>query len=249
LTSGLENLTAWILRKGSLNRNIFLPGYPPGARILDFSRPRRKSKIGGPAHILLDIAWQEESNVFIPIEEGKMKKSFASIFVFSLVFLFSLSVGCKKVEKEAAEEPSVAVDLEGAKAAVNSVINLMFESIETENIDLFSKVIAHDPDIIVFGTDAAEKLVGYEPFAETVKKEFESFEETKVTSRERVIKVHKSGEVAWASMLVDVRGKTQGQPFAVEGIRITGVCEKRDGNWVIVQWHASVPVSGQAIKY
>jgi len=178
-----------------------------------------------------------------------MKKSFASIFLFSLVFLLCITVGCKKVGKEAAEEPSVAVDLEGAKAAVNSVLNLLCESFDTENMDLFSKLIAHDPDIIVFGTDAAERFVGYEPFAESVKKQFESFEEAKYTSRERVIKVHKSGEVAWASMLVDVRGKTQGQPFAVEGWRITGVFEKRDGNWVVVQWHVSAPVSGQAVKY
>ena len=178
-----------------------------------------------------------------------MKKSFASIFVFSLVFLFSLSVGCKKVEKEAAEEPSVAVDLEGAKAAVNSVINLCYESFETENMDLLSKLIAHDPDIIVFGTDAAERWVGYEPLAESMKKQFESFEEAKYTSRERVIKVNKSGEVAWWSELLDMRGKAQGQPFAMEGLRMTGVCEKRDGNWVVVQLHFSVPVSGQAVKY
>jgi len=85
--------------------------------------------------------------------------------------------------------------------------------------------------------------------AESMKKQFESFEEAKYTSRERVIKVHKSGEVAWWSELLDMRGKAQGQPFAMEGLRITGVCEKRDGNWVVVQWHLSVPVSGQAVKY
>jgi ketosteroid isomerase-like protein len=102
---------------------------------------------------------------------------------------------------------------------------------------------------VSLGTDAAERWVGYESFENSMKKQFESTEEGKGTSRERVITVHKSGEVAWWSELWDWKGKAQGQPFALEGTRLTGVLEKRNGNWVIVQLHASVPVSGQAVKY
>ena len=178
-----------------------------------------------------------------------MKKFFPVAVVFSLVFLLCLAVGCKKEEKEEAEETAVAVDLEAAEAAVNSVINQMIESMETENMDLLSKLFAHDPDIIMFGSDAAEKFVGYEAIEESMKKQFESFEETKLTSHECLIKVHQSGEVAWWSGIWDMQGKAQGQPYAVQGFRVTGVFEKRNGNWVIVQWHASVPVSGQAVKY
>ena len=178
-----------------------------------------------------------------------MKKSIPFILAFSLVFLLCFAVGCKKAEKEEAEEAAVAVDLEAAKVAVNSVLDQMIEAYETENIDLFSRVIVHDPDIVMFGTDAAEKFVGYGPVEESMKKQFESYEETQLTSKERVIKVHQSGEVAWWSELWDVQGKAQGQPYALEGMRVTGVLEKRNGNWAIVQWHASVPVSGQAVKY
>jgi len=178
-----------------------------------------------------------------------MKKSFQFILAFSLVFLFCLAAGCKKAEKEEAEKAAVAVDLEAAKVGVNSVLNQMIQAYETENIDLFSKIIAHDPDIVMLGTDAAERFVGYEPVEESMKKQFESYEESKLTSKERVIKVHQSGEVAWWSELWDVQGKAQGQPYALEGMRVTGVLEKRNGNWIIVQWHASIPVSGQAVKY
>jgi hypothetical protein len=40
-----------------------------------------------------------------------------------------------------------------------------------------------------------------------------------------------------------------GQPLKLEGVRITSVFEKRKGNWVFVQAHLSVPVSGQAFEY
>lgn len=36
----------------------------------------------------------------------------------------------------------------------------------------------------------------------------------------------------------------EGQPVRSEGQRLTGVLEKRNGNWVFVQFHNSVPVSG-----
>jgi ketosteroid isomerase-like protein len=101
----------------------------------------------------------------------------------------------------------------------------------------------------MLGTDAAERFVGYEPVEASMRKQFESYEETKLTTRERVVKVHRSGEVAWCSELWDVQGKAQGQPYTLEGMRVTGVLEKRGGTWVVVQWHASVPVSGQAVKY
>jgi hypothetical protein len=72
-------------------------------------------------------------------------------------------------------------------------------------------------------TGAAERWVGYESLENSMKKQFESTEENKGTSRERVITVHKSGEVAWWSELWDWKGKAQGQPFALEGMRLTGV--------------------------
>jgi ketosteroid isomerase-like protein len=178
-----------------------------------------------------------------------MKKSFQLILVVSLVFSLWLALSCKKAEKEEAEEIAAAVDLEAAKVAVNSVLDQWIQVIDTENLELFSKLMAHDPDMVSFGTDAAERWVGYESLENSMKKQFESTEESKGTSRERVITVHKSGEVAWWSELWDWKGKAQGQPFALEGMRLTGVLEKRNGNWVIVHVHASVPVSGQAIKY
>lgn len=178
-----------------------------------------------------------------------MKKTFQLILVVSLVFSLYLALSCKKAENEESEEAEAAADLVAAKVAVNSALDQWIQFLETENMELFSKLMAHDPGMVTFGTDAAERFVGYESLENSMKKQFESTEENKAASRERVITVHKSGEVAWWSELWDWKGKAQGQPFAFEGLRVTGVLEKREGNWVCVQMHMSVPVSGQAIKY
>ncbi len=103
--------------------------------------------------------------------------------------------------------------------------------------------------MVTFGTDAAERWIGYEPAENALKRQFESVEESQGTTRERVIVVHRSGEVAWWSELRDWKGKAQGESVSEEGVRLTGVLEKRNGHWVIVQVHASVPVSGQLVKY
>lgn len=141
------------------------------------------------------------------------------------------------------------VDLDAARAAVNSVLDQYYQCVETEDMELFSKIMAHDPEMVCFGTDAAERMVGYQSLEDSWKRLFASTEDFTATSRERVITVHRSGEVAWWSEFMDSKGKAQGQPFAFEGARFTGVLEKRNGDWVIVHFHASVPVSGQAVKY
>jgi ketosteroid isomerase-like protein len=84
---------------------------------------------------------------------------------------------------------------------------------------------------------------------ESLTKQFASFEKTKLTVKDQVIKVNPSGNVAWFSEVVDWDIVAQAQPTHIEGSRITGVLEKRNGNWVIVQFHISVPVSNQAVKY
>ena len=55
--------------------------------------------------------------------------------------------------------------------------------------------------------------------------------------------------MAWFSELLDWQVTAGGERVALEGMRFTGVLEKRNGNWMIVQMHVSVPVAGQAAEY
>ncbi len=132
---------------------------------------------------------------------------------------------------------------------MKTVLDLFVKIYETEDMELAYKITAHDTDMVSFGTDAAERFVGWEQGKESLQNAFASFENTKISVKDQVVKVHQSGEVAWFSEIIDWDLLAQGQPVKLQGIRLTGVLEKRNGNWVFVQSHASVPVVGQAVEY
>ncbi|MFC1539506.1 nuclear transport factor 2 family protein [Candidatus Latescibacterota bacterium] len=142
------------------------------------------------------------------------------------------------------------VDLEAEKTAVGSVLIDIEKAFETNDPELLSNIFSDNPDNIFFGTDAAERWVGFGSFIEAQKQFFVSVEKgSDITFRDVVIDIDNSGNTAWLSCLMDWKGKAQGVAFANEGLRMTTVLEKQDGKWVVVQMHGSVPVSGQAIIY
>ena len=116
-------------------------------------------------------------------------------------------------------------------------------------MELFSRIIAHDADMVNYGTDAAEHFVGWEALQKAVEEMFPAFENIKITVKDQVIKVHSSGTVAWFSQVWDWDLVAEGQPVSAPGCRFTGVLEKRNNSWVFVQFHNSVPVAGQAAEY
>jgi ketosteroid isomerase-like protein len=171
------------------------------------------------------------------------------LMILPLVFLLCFTFSCQKQGEEVAEEAVPVVDIEAEKAAVRTLIDDFVIAWETEDLELFSKIIAHDNDMVMFGTDAAEYFVGWEPMMESMKKQLDASENVQIATRDLSIKVHKSGEVAWVSFFMDLKGESMGEPFSVEGMRVTAVLEKRNGNWLFMQFHASIPVEGQAVKY
>jgi ketosteroid isomerase-like protein len=163
-----------------------------------------------------------------------MKSSFALCLLATLL----VTAGC-------AQKPNIAAEMPKIKEAVDRFT----QTLQNEDMALLSRSMAHDADMVNFGTDAAERWVGWENLKTAVEKQFASFDNTKLTVRDQVIKMHPCGEVAWFSEVADWDLMAQGQPVHIDGSRVTGVLEKRDGEWVMVQFHASVPVSQQAAIY
>jgi len=79
---------------------------------------------------------------------------------------------------------------------------------------------------VALGTDAAEHWVGWEPLKEDVQKMFDSVDYSKISIREQVIKISKSGDVAWFSEILDFQVEVQGEQVNDPGTRFTGVLEK-----------------------
>lgn len=71
--------------------------------------------------------------------------------------------------------------------------------------------------------------------------QFSSFDKAEIKSKDLEVYLSKAGNVAWFSDITDWTLIIQSEPIQMSDIRITGVLEKRDTVWRIVQIHASVP--------
>jgi ketosteroid isomerase-like protein len=171
-----------------------------------------------------------------------MRKSLGSLFFTASV----LAASCTPASEPPIEAPPV--DLSAEEAAARAAVDMWEQMWLNEDIALFDEAFAHDPDMVIFGTDEAEYWVGYEAARESLAYQLEVFEDTESTTRNQVVKVHESGEVAWFSQMMDFE-VTSGEERVEVTAWFSGVLEKRSGGWKIVQFHASVPVSGQAVAY
>jgi ketosteroid isomerase-like protein len=66
-----------------------------------------------------------------------------------------------------------------------------------------------------------------------------NFKAIRVETRDMHINISQSGTVAWWYCELDDINEWKGQPANWENTRWTGVLEKRNGKWVIVQMHFS----------
>jgi len=139
-------------------------------------------------------------------------------------------------------------DLDNEHIQVKAVLNQMIKASETEDMALLSQVYAHDKDMVVFGTDAGERIVGWEPLKALMQTQFDATENSQLAVRDEVITVHTSGKTAWFSELIDWQLTADGQTVQFKGLRATGVLEKRNKNWMIVQLHYSMPAGSQTVE-
>jgi len=167
-----------------------------------------------------------------------------SLVCLSLVIFIALFLSCR-----CQQEAAVHVDLGIEETAVKAAMSQFWQSFETSDINLVSEVMAHDLDMVIFGTDAVERWVGYEEFRTAMEQQFAAMESLQASLHDEVFKIHHSGEIAWYSGTADFKGTSLGEDFEIDGLRNTAVLEKRDARWVIVQYHGSMPVAGQLVEY
>jgi len=112
---------------------------------------------------------------------------------------------------------------------------------EEQNLNLIKEVWASKPDIVVFGTNSDETIIGWEAIRNALKKQFKNIENTYINVRDQRIEINESGNTAWFSEFVNYTYIYKGKPVKYEGLRFTGVLEKINGDWLIVQSHMSIP--------
>ena len=110
---------------------------------------------------------------------------------------------------------------------------------KNKDFDLLFSVVTHDSNYIsVHPTDRV--IRGFEQFQ--INSEFfknPDFKYVRHELKDLTINLSKSGNMAWFYCILDDMNEWKGQPANWENARWTGVLEKRDGKWVIVQQHFS----------
>ena len=135
-----------------------------------------------------------------------------------------------KADKKTHDE--VAVTLQG-----------FFEAYGKRDLNGVLAFWAPDPDVTMFGSGADEKTVGINQFPKIVMRDWSQSD--KATANFKDIAVSAAGTVAWFAADIIFKVQTGVDKFEFGG-RLTGVMEKRGGEWLLAQMHFSVPNSTQA---
>jgi hypothetical protein len=127
-----------------------------------------------------------------------------------------------------------------ARAEVARVVDASIGWAMTKDRPLLESVLAHDERLFIFHPGANDTVVGWDAFVPLfdiwMRPEFKA---TGYEVRDLRVDLSRSGEVAWFSAILDDCGEWQGKASCWKDTRWTGVVEKRDGRWVIVQMHFS----------
>ena len=130
-------------------------------------------------------------------------------------------------------------DIAAERAAVEAAIDATIAWAKTKDFDLLYGIIANDSaylevhpeDMVLKGFDEFRRMEEFwvSPDFRAIRHEISDLQ----------ITFSRSGEVAWFYCMLDDVNEWRGQPASWIDTRWTGVLEKRDGKWVMVQMHFS----------
>ena len=139
---------------------------------------------------------------------------------------------------------SAAQDASTEKATIEQVIHASIGWAKEKDFNLLHSVIANDSDYVSVNPNK-RVVMGYEEFRKAEK--FwgsPDFKALRYEIRDLKINIARSGDVAWYYCVLDDVNEWKGKPASWMNARWTGVLEKREGRWVIVQMHFSFAKEG-----
>jgi len=151
--------------------------------------------------------------------------------IMPIFFNCLLIIGCDQHEKSINRETEIK--------EISRVIDSCIGWFKTKDFDLSFSTVANDSNFLeVHPNDRVVR--GFEQF----RKNSEIFKNPDfLYSRHEIknlkITLSRSGENAWFFCILNDINTWKGQPANWENARWTGVLEKREGRWIIVQQHFS----------
>ncbi|MCU4175948.1 nuclear transport factor 2 family protein [Carboxylicivirga sp. N1Y90] len=132
-------------------------------------------------------------------------------------------------------------------APIKAVLDQMLKAQESKDLEAFTMSFSQDTDIVHFGTDIDEIWYNWSSFYEWMAEAIKTKTDLTITEKNTRIRLNATENTAWYSQLLDTCFETKGEPTRIEGFRHTGVLEKRDNKWLIVQSHMSIPYTSPNI--
>ena len=151
------------------------------------------------------------------------------LFNFSCIIILSCS---QNVNKD-------VVNIESEIDSVRSAIHASISWAKNKDFQLLYSTIANDSNYLE--VDPGPGLIkGFEEFKRNeVFWGSPDFKTVRYEIRDLIINFSKKGDVAWFYCILDDENEWKGQPASWINTRWTGVLEKRDGRWNLVQSHFS----------
>jgi hypothetical protein len=130
---------------------------------------------------------------------------------------------------------------EEEKAEISEVIHNSIGWAATKNKELVFGCFADDPELFWFSPRDDGTIHGYKAFVNMTENFFmlDDFQHVSFKVKELSINLSQTRTVAWYHARLDDFNTWKDQPANWEDVRWTGVLEKQNNRWVIVQMHFS----------
>jgi len=129
---------------------------------------------------------------------------------------------------------------ESERATVERVLHDAIGWAQTKDRARLEAIVAHDESLFVYNPGALPPVVGWSRFVAGLEFWLDPlFVATRLDVRDLQVSFSRGGDVAWFSAVLDDCFAWDGTPGCWNDTRWTGVLERREGRWVIVQMHFS----------
>ena len=155
--------------------------------------------------------------------------------------LLPVAIGLLTISLGGCSTMNSELDISAEKAEISKVIHNSIGWAATKDKELSYGSFADDPELFWFSPRDDGTIHGFKALVNLTEGFFmrDEFVAVRYEIRELSVNLSQSGDVAWYHARLDDYNEWQGQPANWEDVRWTGVLEKRDGRWVIVQMHFS----------
>lgn len=155
--------------------------------------------------------------------------------IYILLFLFSAFFACDRCDQRKSEKEELA--------SIKNMLTHYFTALENEDYQKIESSWKQSDSIVMLGTNSTDNLVGWERVKNAYREQFELVSDFYISISDQYIRINSTGNTAWFSQLMSYNFMIGGVAQSYDGLRFTGVLEKCNNEWKLVQGHLSVPAN------